>query len=249
MAEQQAAAPQFPPREIAKRVAGRGRHVYVSGALALTEPGPAAYGIVVTDDQERVLAQRAHYIGSATRTEATAQALLEALRLAEAGGLKAPVFRVDDAVLADALARQQALPGRAGEAMRAMRAILAGLPGHQIQVIPAGQNPARSVALTPLVEWLPERTRRAEDLEVRPLGDGNFEVESESQPGQTYHVTFRLPEDGKVAQGEAMRCECADFLYRGIPCKHLLAVARQIGATERLFYPDRSQPAGSAATG
>src|SRR5919199_5622910 len=106
MTEQQASAPPFPAREFGKRAAGAGRHVYVSGALALTEPGPAAYGIVATDDHERVLAQRAHYIGNATRAEATAQALLEAMRLAEASGLKAPIFRIDDAVLADALTRQ-----------------------------------------------------------------------------------------------------------------------------------------------
>ena len=36
------------------------------------------------------------------------------MRVAEASRLKAPVFRIDDAVLADALARQQTLPGKAG---------------------------------------------------------------------------------------------------------------------------------------
>src|SRR5438067_10671250 len=92
-ASQEAPQQAFAPREFGKRAAGRGRQVYVSGALALTEPGPAAYGIVVTDEHERVLTQRAHYIGNATRTEATAQALLEAMRLAEATGLKAPIFR------------------------------------------------------------------------------------------------------------------------------------------------------------
>jgi hypothetical protein len=241
MTEEQPPVPQFAPRELGKRAAGSGRHVYVSSALALTEPGPAAYGVVVTDAQGRVLGHRAHYIGNSTRPEANAQGLLEAMRLAEASGLKAPVFRTDDAVLADALARNQTLPGKAGEAMRAMHAILAHLSGARIEVIPVSQNLARSVALTPLVEWLPERTRRAEELEVRPLGDGKFEVESESQLGQVYHVTFRLPEDGKVAEGDPIQCECADFLYRGVPCKHLLAVARQIGATERLFYPERQR--------
>ena len=240
MAEQEVPTQQFPPREFGKRAAESGRHVYVSGAIALTEPGPAAYGIVVTDDQGRVLAQRAHYLGSATRTEATAQALLEAMRQAEATGLKAPVFRIDDAALGDALARNQPLPGKAGEAMRTMRAVMGQLRGHRVEVVPTSSNPARSVALTPLVDWLPERTRRAEDLQVRVLGDGQYEVESESQPGQTYHVTFRLPADGSVADGEPIRCECADFLYRGIPCKHLLAVARQVGSTERLFYRDHS---------
>ena len=111
---------------------------------------------------------------------------------------------------------------------------------HRIEAIPSTANPARAVALAPLVEWLPERTRRAEDLQVRSLGGGRYEVQSESQPGQVYHVTLRAP--GETGDGEPIQCECADFLYRGIPCKHLLAVARQAGVLERLFYPDRAAP-------
>ena len=240
------ATAQFPPRDFGKRAAAAGRYVYVSGAIALTEPGPAAYGIVVTGEAGRVLAQRAHYLGSATRGEATAQALLEAMRQTEASGLKKPVFRIDDAVLADAITRQQTLPGTAGEAMRAMRAVLPHLPGYRVEVIPVSANLARSVALTPLVDWLPQRTRRAEELDVTPLGDGRYAVASESQPGQTYHVTFRLPGDGGAGDGDPIQCECADFLYRGVPCKHLLAVARQIGATERLFYPESPRAAGAS---
>lgn len=109
---------------------------------------------------------------------------------------------------------------------------------HTIEVVPTSANQARSVALTPLVEWLPERTRRAEELQVKALGNGRFEVQSESSPDQTYHVTFRQP--GEAGEGEMISCECADFLYRGIPCKHLLAVARHQGATERLFVGKRA---------
>ena len=94
--------------------------------------------------------------------------------------------------------------------------------------VPSANNRARPVALAPLVDWLPERTRRAENLSVRPLGDGLYEVSSESTPGQVYRVN--LGPAGQVA------CECADFVHRGIPCKHLLAVARQADAMDRVFY-------------
>jgi hypothetical protein len=33
-----------------------------------------------------------------------------------------------------------------------------------------------------------------------------------------------------------LQCECADFLYRGIPCKHILAVAREANALDKVFY-------------
>ncbi|MBI3971043.1 MAG: SWIM zinc finger family protein [Chloroflexi bacterium] len=122
----QTGQPERPFRELGRRAAGRGRHVYVAGALALTEPGPAAAGIVVADEHDRVLAQRAYYLGPMTRSEATAQALLSAARLALAG------------------------------------------------------------------------------------------------------------------EGEPILCECADFTYRGIPCKHILAVARETGALQRVFYPPPS---------
>lgn len=75
-------AAERPMRELGKRVGGTGRRMYVAGALALTEPGPAAAGIVVTDGHDRVLAQRSHYLGSMTRSEATARAVRRRWRFA-----------------------------------------------------------------------------------------------------------------------------------------------------------------------
>jgi hypothetical protein len=173
-------------RELGARAAGPGRIIYCAGAVALTEPGPAAVGIVVTNQRGRMLAQRSHYLGQATRAEASAQAFVAAARLAVTGGLETPIFRTDDA------------------------------------------------ALAPLVDWLPERTRRAENLSVRPVGDGVYEVSSESTPGQVYRVT--LGPVGSAQPAAQIACECADFVNRGIPCKHLLAVAREAGAMDRIFY-------------
>jgi hypothetical protein len=194
----------------------------------------------VTDQQGRMLAQRAQYLGPATRSQAAAQALLAAARLALDGGLTGPVFRIDDADLARqadpaAPTRAAGAAGAAGDdpdgTLRALRATLARLPGYRVEVVPPRANRAGDVALIPLVDWLPERDRRGEGLRVRAAGDGRYEVESESEPGRTYHVTFR-PED----TGEAgATCECADFLYRGIPCKHLFAVARETDSLDRLF--------------
>jgi hypothetical protein len=155
--------------------------------------------------------------------------------------LTAPVFRVDDAELA-----RQADPaaagtnaGAAGEdpdgTRRALRATLMRLPGYRVEIVPPRMNRAGAVALIPLVDWLPERDRRGEALRVRTVGDGRYEVESESEPGRTYHVTFRPGDDGEAGA----TCECADFLYRGIPCKHLFAVARETGNMERLFHVAR----------
>src|SRR5919199_844499 len=92
-----------PMRELGKRAAGPGRHVHAAGALALTEPGPAAAGIVIADERGRPLSQRSHYLGQATRAQAAAEALLAAARLALQGGLVAPIFHVDDQALAGAL--------------------------------------------------------------------------------------------------------------------------------------------------
>jgi hypothetical protein len=197
--------------EMSERIAGSGRSVYAAGVLALTEPGPAAAGIVVTDRRGRMLAHRAYYLGRATRTQATAQALLAAMRLAGACGLEAPVFRVDDAALSQALINRRRLPGGAGSLASALREAAVALPGHRIKLVSPSANRARAVALAPLVDWLPERTRRAEELRVRRLGQHAYDVESETQPGQVYRVT--VPPGG----GEAATCECADFQYRGIP--------------------------------
>jgi hypothetical protein len=231
-------AEERPIRELGRDVAGTGRLVYVAGVVVLTEPGPAAAGLVVTDQQERMLAQRAHYLGPATRLQAAAQALLGAARLAFDGGLTAPVFRIDDAELArraDPAAPIVAPAGDPDGTWRALRATLERLPGYRVEVIPPRANRAGAVALTPLVDWLPERDRRGEGLVVHALGDGRYEVESESEPGRTYHVTFR-PQDASEA---GATCECADFLYRGIPCKHLFAVARETHNLDRLFHIPR----------
>jgi hypothetical protein len=246
--EPAAPAVERPLRSLGARAAGPNRYISVAGALALTEPGPAAAGLVVADRQGRVLAQRAHYLGQSTRAEAAAQALLTAARLALASGLEAPVFRTDDHALYDALtASPQAAPADAiGKGvLAAIREVLAQLPGSRVELIPPSANEARAVALAPLVDWLPERTRRAEVLHVQPLGEHVYAVESESQPGLTYRVTLRPP--GEPGEGEPVQCECADFLYRGIPCKHLLAVARQTGALDRLFYRASGEAAVPAA--
>lgn len=187
------------------------RQVFVAGVVALTEPGPAAAGIVVMAPDGHTISRRAHYLGTLSRPEAEAQALLAALRLASALELQAPVFHVEDAALIEAL--QQPRP-----------------PWEPIPLLEALREAA---ALEPLLDWLPERTRRAEELRVRPLGGQVYEVESASQPDQVYRVT--LPGPG----GQPMACECPDFQYRAIPCKHPMAVARQTGDLQRLFAPDR----------
>jgi hypothetical protein len=229
-------------RELGRGVAGPGRLIDVAGVVALTDPGPAAAGIVVTDGQGRLLAHRAHYLGTTSRRDAATQALLGAARLAREGGLVAPVFRVDEPDLVASLQPESA-PGGAGAAdLQDLRQNLAQLPGYRLETIAPGVNRARAVALAPLIDWLPERTRRAEGLRVRPAGDGRYEVESESEPGRVYHVTLRSePPPGAPADAELVACECADFLYRGIPCKHLFAVARETGNFDSLFYPPKSQ--------
>jgi hypothetical protein len=215
-------------RELGARAAGPGRIIYCAGAVALTEPGPAAVGVVVTHQRGRMLAQRSHYLGQATRAEASAQAFLSAARLSVTGGLETPIIRIDDPALARALQDDRGQRGKTAALLTEARAYLDGLPGHRIEVVPSASNRARPVALAPLVDWLPERTRRSEHLSVRPLGEGVYEVGSQSTPGQLYRVT--LTPAGQVA------CECADFVHRGIPCKHLLAVAREADAMDRVFY-------------
>src|SRR5438093_876670 len=71
-----------PMREVGKRAAGPGRHVYAAGAVALTEPGPAAAGLGVADERGRLLPQRSHYLRQTSRARANVQALLAAPRAA-----------------------------------------------------------------------------------------------------------------------------------------------------------------------
>jgi hypothetical protein len=228
-------------REPSERLAGPGRQLYIAGVLALTEPGPAAAGIVVHDERGRMLAHRSWFLGQSTRAEAEQQAAVGAARLAVEGAMEAPVFRLESAELVRALANPSSLPDGA-PLTPPLRELLAQLPSFRAERVAPLANPARPVALAPLVDWLPERARKAEDLRVRTLGDSNYEVESASQPGQVYHVT--LPRDGVAPTEQAPRCECADFEYRGIPCKHLIAAAREAGRLEHLFY----RAAGSSTT-
>lgn len=228
-------------REPSRKVAESGKFVYVAGAVALTEPGPASVGMAVTDAQGRLIAHRAQYLGRATRHEALAQAMLNAARYALANEMHDPIFRVDDRAFGDALVDGQSLPGKSEPLTQTLRDALDALPGHKVELISAAANQARQVALAPLVDWLPERTRRAEALQVNPVGDDEYEVASERHPETTYRVTLRPV--GASGEGEPVRCECADFSHRGIPCKHLLAVAREIGAMERVFY---SEPADTS---
>jgi hypothetical protein len=227
-----------PVREPSKKVAESGKFVYVAGAVALTEPGPASVGMAVTDARGRLIAHRAQYLGRATRHEALAQAMLNAARYALANAMDEPVFRLDDRHFGDALVDGQPLPGKSEPLTVPLREALAVLPGHKVELISAAANQARQVALTPLVDWLPERTRRAETLQVTPMEDHQYEVSSGRHPDTKYLVTLRPV--GVPGEGEPVSCQCADFTHRGIPCKHLLAVAREIGAMERVFY---SEPA------
>jgi ribonuclease HI len=219
-----------PFREPSERLAGPGRHVYVAGAVVLTEPGPAAAGVVVTDERGRVLARRSQYVGHTSRADAEAQALLLGLRLAASGGAEQPVIHLEDGVLLDALHGRAAFPVSVRGLAATLREALAEVPGAHLEQLATSANPAHPVALAPLVDWLPERTRRAEDLQVRVVGSGEYSVESASQPGTSYRVS--------LGGTDAPRCSCADFQYRGIPCKHLLAVAREAGDLDRLFYAD-----------
>jgi SWIM zinc finger/Reverse transcriptase-like len=222
------------PADTPSPLTGAGRAVYVAGAVALTEPGPAAAGLVVTDEGGRVLARRAHYLGRATRIEATARALLTGLYVALDEAMLAPTLRVDEPALVDALEQHGAVPAGTEGLIEQIRAVRARLGTHRLETIRPSANPARPIALTPLVEWLPERTRRAERLRVRRVGVHTYDVASETQPGQTYRVWLRRP-DGT---DEPFHCECGDFQYRGLPCKHLLAVAREEGALEEVFRAD-----------
>lgn len=81
---------------------------------------------------------------------------------------------------------------------------------------------------------LEDRLDRAEriDPEYYVLEDDPLIIEFESDSGNTYTV---LPETGY--------CSCDDHRYRGMVCKHLLALATQIDDEERP-YLDRATALG-----
>src|SRR5438046_6923641 len=130
-----------PMREVGKRATGPRLHVYAAGAVALTEPGPAAAGIVIADERGRLLSQRAHYLGQTTRAEATAQALLAAVRLAAQANLEAPTFHVDDHALASALGGGPS-PDDA-VTITELREVLAHIPNYKIVPVSPAKNLAR----------------------------------------------------------------------------------------------------------
>jgi len=211
--------------------------VYSAGVLALTDPGPAAAGVAVVAPDGPTISQRAYYLGHATQGEAAARALLAALRLSQSLGIAPVRLVVDQPALADLVTERHLVAAGDAATASAVLALLAQLPVVGVTIISPARNPARAVALAPLMQWLPERTRRAHALALRTIRPGLYEVASETQPGHFYRV--HLPEPAAVARGEAIRCECADFQYRGLPCKHLLVAAAVAGTgRERLFYPE-----------
>jgi len=91
----------------------------------------------------------------------------------------------------------------------------------------SSENPtAPKVALAPDLRRLSDRAARAwaERMAVRPLGDGEYAVDSES--GATYAV-----------DALAGTCTCPDRRIRGKRCKHLRRVAIEI-TTGRVSPPD-----------
>lgn len=94
----------------------------------------------------------------------------------------------------------------------------------------------RRVALAPDLRSMPDRAARAwaERMAVRPLGDGEYAVDSQS--GATYVVD---PLDGS--------CTCPDATIRGEICKHMRRVAIEI--TARRVPPPGQRRADCAACG
>jgi hypothetical protein len=97
------------------------------------------------------------------------------------------------------------------------------------------RTPGR-VALAPDLRSMPDRAARAwaERMAVRPLGDGEYAVDSQS--GATY-----------VADPLEGSCTCPDATIRGETCKHLRRVAIEI--TTRRVPPPGRRRATCAACG
>jgi hypothetical protein len=95
---------------------------------------------------------------------------------------------------------------------------------------------AGRVALAPDLRSMPDRAARAwaEHMAVRPLGDGEYAVDSES--GATYAV-----------DPLAGTCTCPDATIRGETCKHLRRVAIEI--TTRRVPPPGHRRASCVACG
>ncbi|MHB1133655.1 MAG: reverse transcriptase-like protein, partial [Chloroflexota bacterium] len=123
--------------------------LYVAGTLALTDPGPAAAGVFIADPSGRVLSHRAYYLGYASAKEAAARAALAGLRLAGQLNLGPVLLRVDDSWLGELLQRPDRSP--AAELPADLVAELRQLTVDAVEVVAAAANPARTVALAPLL--------------------------------------------------------------------------------------------------
>jgi len=88
-------------------------------------------------------------------------------------------------------------------------------------------RPNERVALAPDLREMPERSARAwaEQMAVRPVGDGRYAVDSQS--GATY-----------VVDVPAGSCSCPDATIRDATCKHRRRVAIEI-TTGRIPGPGR----------
>jgi hypothetical protein len=94
----------------------------------------------------------------------------------------------------------------------------------------------RRTALAPDLRTMPARAARAwaERMAVRPLGDGRYAVDSQSDATYVVDLTERS-------------CSCADHQIRGELCKHLRRVAIEI--TSRRVPPPGKREAACAACG
>ncbi|MBI3979914.1 MAG: SWIM zinc finger family protein [Chloroflexi bacterium] len=230
------------------RQPSKGVRISVAGVLALTDPGPAAAGFLITGPTGRVLHRRAYYLGQATADVASVRALIAALRFAVQRRFDHPVVSVERLALADLLGGAETAPATFQPFRQTVAELAQAIPGLRVRVVAPETNPARAVALGPLLEWLPARTRRADRITIQTLAPGVYEVASAHVPGQTYLVWLPKPgTPGRIA------CTCPDYQYRGLPCKHLLAVAgRSAGGRQRLFYPTPGEtampPSGAVET-
>ena len=75
------------------------------------------------------------------------------------------------------------------------------LPGYRVEQVSTIGNLARPVALGPLIDWLPERARRAEDLEVRRVDPQTYE----ELVTDLAWFTFRFARDPDTKMRKAFR--------------------------------------------
>ena len=106
-------------------------------------PGPAGYGVVITDGSERVVMEISEYIGEATNHVAEYRAVVDALEtIAAHGGGEKVVVRADSKLVVEQLSGRWKIKHAAMQqlAMRAKKA----LPQHAVrfQWVPRAENAA-----------------------------------------------------------------------------------------------------------